>query len=110
MLLLIPLSEIKAIFYNSNLKVSWYLFSDDKKFLCNAIQEYSNIVIFGVVFYFLSKPKTDNWTRNIATFLFILNALDLVHLGLMDMQFFIIAKLILATIFYYLWFKLKPIS
>jgi hypothetical protein len=32
LLLLIPLSEIKAIFYYSDLKVDWYLFSDEKRY------------------------------------------------------------------------------
>jgi len=98
LLLLIPLSEIKAIFYNSDLKVSWYLFSENKRFLCNVIEDYSNILIIGVVFYFYLFVKPDLKTRNIVLFLFIINALDFVHLGLMDMSHFIWIKLVLAFI------------
>lgn len=107
LLLLIPLSEIKALFYNSNLKVSWYLFSDNKRFLCNVLEDYSNMVIFGVVFYYLAFIKVDLRTRNISIFLFIINALDFIHLGLMDMQYFIPLKLLLAYIILNLCNKLK---
>lgn len=98
LLLLIPLSEVKAIFYNSDIKVSWYLFSDNKRFLCNVLEDYSNILIFGVVFYHLAFLQIDKKTREIAKFLFVLNALDLLHLGLIDMQFFIFIKLIITYI------------
>jgi len=96
LILLIPLSEIKALFYNSNLKVSWYLFSDNKRFICNVLEDYSNMVIFGVVFYYLAFIKIDLRIRNISIFLFIINALDLIHLGLMDMQYFIPLKSLLS--------------
>jgi len=108
LILLIPFSEIKAIFYNINMKVSWYLFSDHKRQLCMVVEDYCNIIIFGVVFYFLAFMKRDKITVQIALFLFILNALDFVHLGLYDMQGFIIVKLLLAYwIYYKLWLKLK---
>lgn len=108
LLILVPLSEIKAIFYSFDKKVSWYLFSDHKRMACNVIEDYSNIVIFGIVFYILAFTKIDNTTKNITAFLFFLNALDFIHLGLYDMQYFIIAKIVLATAIYYLWYKLKP--
>ena len=98
LLLLIPLSEIKAIFYKSNLKVDWYLFSDDKKYLCNVIQDYSNVLIFGIVFYYLSFVRIDVKLKNICIYLFVLNALDLIHLGLMDMQYLVFLKLIIAYV------------
>ena len=98
LLLLIPLSEIKAVFYNSDLKVSWYLFSDNKRYLCNVLEDYSNIIILSTVFYYLTFVKIDSKTRNICLFLFILNVLDLIHLGLMDMEYFIPLKLLLAFI------------
>jgi len=108
LLLLIPFSEAKAIFYNVNKKVCWYLFSDHKRQICMVIEDYSNIIIFGVVFYYLAFMKRDIITIQIGLFLFILNALDLLHLGLYDMQGFIIAKLLLAYgIYYKLWSKLK---
>lgn len=57
LLAMVPLSEIKAIFYNSDQKVSWYLFSDTKRYLCNVLEDYSNIIIFGVVFYNFRNKK-----------------------------------------------------
>lgn len=105
--LLVPLSEAKAFFYNSNLRVSWYLFSDNKRYLCNVVEDYSNIVIFGVVFYFITFEKIDKITRNICLFLFILNVLDLIHLGLMDMQYMVALKLVLTYAIYRFWLKLR---
>lgn len=107
LVLLVPFSEIKALFYNSDTKVSWYLFSDNKRFLCNVLEDYSNTIIFGVIFYYLAFVKVDLKTRNICIFLFIINALDLLHLGLMDMQFFIPLKLLLAYFILNLCNKLK---
>ena len=45
------------IFYNSDQEVSWYLFSDSKRYLCNVLEDYSNIIIFGVVFYNFRNKK-----------------------------------------------------
>jgi len=98
LLAMVPLSEIKAIFYNSDQEVSWYLFSDTKRYLCNVLEDYSNIIIFGVVFYNLAFLKTDEITKQICLYLFILNALDFIHLGLYDMQGFVQIKIILAVI------------
>lgn len=95
LLLLIPLSESKALFYNSDKKVDWYLFSDNKRYLCNVVEDYSNILIFGIVFYYLSSiPKL----RNVSVYLFVLNLLDFFHLGFMDMQYLILIKLFIAYI------------
>lgn len=106
-LLLIPLSEIKAIFYNSDLKVSWYLFSDHKRYLCNVLEDYSNSIIFLVLFGYVAFDKLDNITKNIFSYLFFLNVLDFIHLGLMDMQYLVMAKFVLAYGIYYLWSRLK---
>ena len=107
LLLLIPLSDIKALFYNSNLKVSWYLFSDNKRYLCNVLEDYSNIIILSTVFYYITFVKLDLKTRNICLFLFIINVLDFIHLGLFDMQYFITLKLLLAFIILKICNKLK---
>lgn len=108
LLLLIPFSEAKAIFYNIDKEVSWYLFSDHDRQLCMVVEDYCNIIIFGVVFYHLAFLKRDIITIQIGLFLFVLNTLDLVHLGLYDMQGFVIAKLLLAYgIYYKLWSRLK---
>lgn len=98
LLLLIPLSEIKAIFYHSDLKVSWYLCSENERFLCNVLEDYSNILIIGTVFYYYLFVKQDLITRKIMLFLFVLTVLDLIHLGLMDQSYFIAVKLVLAFI------------
>ena len=100
LLFLIPLSEIKALFYNSNLKVSWYLFSNTERFICNALEDYSNIIILSTVFYYLCFVKIDRKVKEIGLFLFIINILDLIHLGLMDLQYFTPVKLLLAFIIF----------
>lgn len=107
LLLLIPLSNIKALFYHSDLRVSWYLFSDNKRYLCNVLEDYSNLIIFGTLFFYMSFVELDRITRKICLFLFIINAFDFVHLGLMDMQGFIALKLLLSYIFYKLCSKLR---
>jgi len=100
LLTLVLLSEAKALFYNSDLKVSWYLFSDTKRHLCNVVEDYANIIIFAFVFYHMAFVKIDNEIRNICVFLFILTILDFIHLGLMDTQYFILFKLLLTFIIF----------
>jgi len=107
--LLIPLSNAKALFYNSDLRVSWYFFSDNKRFLCNVVEDYSNIIIFGVIFYYMAFVKIDINIRKISLFLFIVNALDLIHLGLMDMHLFIAFKIFLSYLITVICNKLKII-
>lgn len=108
MLLLIPFSEIKAIFYNVDMAVSGYLFSDHKRQLCLVIEDYCNIIIIGVVLWHLFKATKDKILKQIVLFLFILNALDGLHLGLYDMQGFIMLKLLLSyAIYYKVWKELK---
>lgn len=108
LILLIPFAEAKAIFYNIDMVVSWYLFSDHKIQLCMVIEDYSNIVVFGVVFWYIFKETRDLILKQISLFLFILNGLDFIHLGLYDMEGFVIAKLVLAfIIFNRTWSKLK---
>jgi len=90
LLLLIPLSEIKSIFYNSDTKVAWYLFAEKKKFLCNVLEDYSNMIIIGIIFYFIAFLKNDIITRKICLFLFIINLLDFVFIGLMGNAFYLL--------------------
>jgi hypothetical protein len=90
LLSLIPLSEVKAVFYQSDLKVRYAIFSENKMYLCNVLEEYSNIIILGTVFYFLAFIKPDFATKQIALFLFIINGLDFVFLGLMDNLFYLL--------------------
>lgn len=96
---MIPLSEIKSIFYNSDIRVSWYLFSDNKRYLCNVLEDYSNIIIIGIVFYYSLFVKLDIVCKQILFFLFIINSLDLVFLGLMDNNFYLF-KIIISPIIY----------
>jgi hypothetical protein len=96
LLILIPLSEIKAIFYFSDLKVRSTFFNDEKRYLCNVLEDYSNIIIFGVVFFYMTFLTIDDKTKQISKFLFVLNCLDLIHLGFLDMQNLIPIKLIIT--------------
>jgi len=89
LLILIPLSEIKAVFYTSSIEVPWYLFTDKKKYLCNVVEDYSNIIIFGIVFYFIAFLKLDLITRKIGLFLFIINFLDFIFIGFMGNSFYL---------------------
>ncbi len=108
LLSIVPLSEIKAIFYNVDMAVSGYLFSDHKRQLCLVVEDYCNIIIFSIVFWYLFEAYRGKIMGHIALFLFVLNTLDFVHLGLYNMQGFIILKLLLAYVIYYkLWSKLK---
>lgn len=109
LILLVPFSEAKAIFYNIDMEVSWYLFSNHERQICMVIEDYSNIIIFGVVFYFYLYSKRDMYSIAIVHFLFVLNCLDFIHLGLYDMQYFVVIKIVLAFILTYVWYKLKPI-
>jgi hypothetical protein len=105
LLLLVPFSEIKALFYNSDVKVYVSFFSNKKSYLCNVIEDYINIIIFSILFYFVTFIKIDRTTRKICFFLFILTILDLIHLGIMDMQYFIALKIFIAYFIYRLCFK-----
>ena len=97
--LLLPLSEIKSIFYKSDKKVDWFLFSDNKRFLCNVLEDYSNIIIIGVILYYYLFTIRDQISKQIIFFLFVLNALDLLFLGLMDNELYLL-KLPISLIIY----------
>lgn len=105
LLSLVPLSEAKALFYNSDLKVQNSFFSNEKRFLCNVVEDYTNVIIFAVLFYFITFIKIDKTSKKICFFLFILNILDFIHLGFLDMQYFIALKIFLAYFIYRLCFK-----
>lgn len=110
LLILVPLSEMKALFYDSDLRVSWYLFSDNKRYLCNVIEDYSNILIFGIVFYYMAFVRFDITIRKICLFLFVLNVYDLIHLGLLDCIYFVPLKLLLTYFTIQLCSRLKHFS
>jgi len=99
LLSLIPLSEVKAVFYDSDLRIRYSLFSDETRLLCNVYEWYCNIFIIGVVFYFLAFINPDFTTKKIALFLFIINGLDFVFLGLMG-NFLYLLKIPLSGIIF----------
>ena len=93
-----PLSEAKALFFSSELKVAWYVFSSDKRYLCNVVEDYANIIILGSAFYYIAFIKIDREIKQISLFLFVLTILDFIHLGLYDLKYFIALKLFIALI------------
>lgn len=99
LLSLIPLSEVKAVFYQSDLRIRYSLFSDETRLLCNVYEWYANIFIIGVVFYFLAFLKIDILTKKIALFLFIIKALDFVFLRLMGNYLYLL-KIPLSGLFF----------
>ena len=101
LLLLLPLSEVKTIFYNYDVEVAWFIFSDQKRYLCNVIQDYSDIIIIGIIFYYSLFVKYDITTKQIIFVLFILNALDLVFLGLFDNAYYLLKLPLTAFIWAY---------
>ena len=99
LLSLIPLSELKAVFYSSDLEIRYAIFSNETRYICRVIEMYSDILIIGIVFYFLAFLKIDLITKKIALFLFIINALDFVFLGLMD-NFLYLLKIPLSLLIF----------
>lgn len=110
LLLLIPFSEIKAIFYNSDLQIRAYLFTDKTKYLCNVLEDYSNMIILGVVFYFIAFLKHDLITKKICLFLFIVNALDFIFFGLMGNNLYWIKIFVSVLIYTFLCKRLNGFS
>jgi hypothetical protein len=110
LLMLVPLSEIKALYYNSELSVRFSLYTHEKKYLCNVLEDYSNVIIFSAVFYFFVFSKQDMISRKIILGLFVLNTLDFFHFGIMDIPFFVIPKIALTFLITWLWLRLKPLS
>lgn len=99
LLLFIPFTEIKSIFYNSDLKVSWYLFSDHRRYLCNVLEDYANAIIISVVFYYILFVKCDVICKQILFFLFIISILDFLFLLLFDNEYYLL-KVIIAPLIY----------
>ena len=85
-----PLSEIKALFYQSDKKVDWYLFVDHDRYLCNVIEDYTQIIVIGIILFYLAFVDIDNQTRKVVVFLFVVDLLDLLLLGLIDLQVVIV--------------------
>ncbi|MNY08875.1 hypothetical protein D3C86_1417530 [compost metagenome] len=88
LLLLIPLSEIKAIFYDYDEKVSWYIFSDNKRFACNIIENYTNTIVYGVLLFYPLFVKMDIICKQIYLFLLVTCFYDFVFTALFDNNYF----------------------
>ena len=100
LLSLLILANAKALFYFSNERVSWFLFSTRERYLCNVIEDYSNRISFIVLFSFITFNKIDHKTKQISLFLLIISILDVIHLGFIDLQYLIILKLVLASVLF----------
>lgn len=98
LLALIPLSELKAIFYHVDKKVDWYLLLNHKRWLCNVVEDYANAIIFIYVFLYMLLAKKNKIGILILRFLIILSILDFIHLFLFDMQTLSYAKYGIAII------------
>lgn len=102
--LLIPIGELKAVFYHLDTKVDWYLFSDNARFLCNVMEDYGNVLTFIVLFaYILYAPRTPFGT-GVCRFMLIISILDLLHLGAYDMQGLMLVKFALAAMIWLGWY------
>lgn len=86
-LLLMPLllSFLPMIWYESNDKVDWYLFSDNKRYLTNVIEDYADIIAFILIYFVGVIAIRNKWIQSAALFMFVLSCLDLAHLALFDM-------------------------
>lgn len=106
-LFIIILNNAKALFYYSNEKVSWFVFSQRERYLCNVIEDYANRICFLILFYFITFVRIDHKMKQVSLFLLILNVLDIIHLGLFDLQYLIFLKSAWAGIMFYICSKLK---
>lgn len=84
LLVIIPFSEIKAIFYDYDDKVSWYIFSDHQRFACNIIERYTDMIIYGVILYYPLFVKMDIICKQIYLFLLVTCFWDFIFTLLFD--------------------------
>ena len=102
--LLIPLGELKAIFYHLNTKVDWYLLSDNERYIDNVMEDYGNAVAFITIFaYIIFARQKTTLEKNICKLYFVIACLDLLHLGAYDMQGLLFTKLVLALAIWSIW-------
>jgi hypothetical protein len=93
---LLFLSEIKAIFYDSDIRIEWYLLPNHDRLLCNLLKDISTAIICIVLCFYALKGAKDRMLRFIITALIVLSSLDLIHLAINDMQGFVSLKIALA--------------
>jgi hypothetical protein len=93
---LLFVSEIKAIFYDSEIRFYWILNPEHSRLLCNILKDVSTSIITIVLCFYALKGAKDNILRFIVSSLISLSILDLIHLAINDMQGFVLLKIALA--------------
>lgn len=93
---LLFISEIKAIFYNSDIRFYWLLDPEHSRLLCNILKDISTSIIIIVLCFYALRGAKDNILRFIISSLITLSFLDLIHLAINDMQGFVLPKIALA--------------
>ena len=103
LILLIPLGQLKAIFYFSKQKVSWYILSDHSRYIDNVLEDYGNAFSFIIIFAYMVFAKKTAFDLNICKLYFVIACLDLLHLGAYDMQGLIAVKFVLSLLIWSVW-------
>lgn len=103
LLILIPIGEIKTLFYTSQLKVDWYLLADHSRFIDNVMNDYANAFSFIIIFGFILFGEKTPFNKALCRFYFIISILDLLHLGAYDMQGLMFLKFVLAIMIWFFW-------
>jgi hypothetical protein len=96
LILLLFISEIKAIFYDSDIRFYWLLNPEHSRLLCNILKDISTSIIIIVLCFFALRSAKDNIERFIVSSYITLSFLDLIHLAINDMQGFVLLKIALA--------------
>lgn len=96
LVILLPINRVQELFYKSDEKVDWYLFRDTKRYISSVIEDYAIAISFIVVFAYICFGKKTGLNKAITKFLFVLVCLDFIHLGLLDSQFLLTVKFIMA--------------
>ena len=105
LILLIPFGELKSFFYHSDLKVDWYLLSNNQRYLCYTIEDYSITLTFIIIFAYMKWAPRTKFGTEMIKFLFIVSVLDLIHLVTYDKQGMVLLKFGLAIVIFLLWQK-----
>lgn len=106
LLILIPLGELKAIFYPVEKKVNWYLLTDpdwEGRWIDNVLEDYGNALTFIIIFAYVIFAKKTQFDLNICKLYFVIACLDLLHLGAYDMQGLLYLKFMLAVGIWSVW-------
>jgi hypothetical protein len=93
---LLFVSEIKAIFYDSDIRYYWLLNPEHSRYLCNILKDISASTIIIILCFYALKGAKDGLLRFIISCLITLSFLDLIHLAINDMQGFVLLKIALS--------------